>query len=837
MRTRTKRSLLAAIAALGVMCATVPAMADARTEARAHFKKGMTMISNGQYDEGIEQLKVAYDTLPHPNVLYNIARAYVEMGDLDNAIKYYKDYAETNPPDREEVTAVVAALEQRLARQRATLAASAESGATPGTPGPGTPTPGTAPGTPTPGTPTPGTPTPGTPTPGAQPGTPEAPLPESLKLGEREDDIYEEAVAAASKGAALFPIDAPNSVTIITEQDIRLSGMTKIADLMRRVEGADVLDATNGYADMSMRGFNQRMANKLLILVDGRPVQNEFLGNFFEEWLTVNVDQIERIEVVRGPGSALYGADAFAGVVNIVLKRPGTGKNSIRLGAGPRGEYYGSLSATGRSENLAYRMSGGYSRLIRWSRQAPDNRVDLNISTADQDLSSEAARFHFQSERRLGKEVNLGLSGGYSAGFTDFYAIGVFRGFSQDFRSGHAQANFQAHELSLRVSYEFHRLLPSSAAFNYQGQDLYAGPVGTDTLDSEFVFTEDFETGSLKHNINLGINYKHRVVDSTYTNQDPENFFGFFGQETLKVSKALDFIVSGRLDYLPYTEKWETSPRVSVLVHPTERSTIRGSFSTAFRKPTGLEGYMQLGVQSSNGAVQALNDSKRAEQLEPERILNAELGYVNQDLDFLALNSAFYYNRVTDLMVLAPNEFVTPSDRLAEPLFDYDTGRYIVAFSRFTNQCANFNVYGGEIGTRVYPVAGLDLFANYAYNHVVTDRPPGCEIPDDERTSAHKINAGVQVRSKPGIDGEVTVNYVSSQVWSERIVNAAGEIVSQDFPLDAYLLLNARLGYRFFEDRFEVSAMGFNLLNKTHKEHPFTQDVGRRFMGFAQYYF
>ncbi|MFW5740257.1 MAG: tetratricopeptide repeat protein, partial [Myxococcota bacterium] len=131
MRNRTKRSLLASLAALGVMCATMPALADARTEARAHFKKGMSMISNGQYDEGIEQLKVAYDTLPHPNVLYNIARAYVEMGDLENAIKYYKDYAQTNPPDKEEVTAVVAALEQRIARQRATLAA-AEAAAQPG---------------------------------------------------------------------------------------------------------------------------------------------------------------------------------------------------------------------------------------------------------------------------------------------------------------------------------------------------------------------------------------------------------------------------------------------------------------------------------------------------------------------------------------------------------------------------------------------------------------------------------------------------------------------------------------------------------------------------------
>jgi len=797
----------------------------------------MGMISDGQYDEGIAALKEAYDTLPHPNVLYNIARAYVEMGDLDNAIKYYKDYAATNPPDKEEVAAVTSALEQRLARQRATLAA-AETAGTPVPGTPGAPGPGTAPGTP--GAPAPGTPgapgAPGTGVPGAGPGG-EAPLPDALKLGEREDDIYEESVAAASKGAALSPLEAPNSVTIITQQDIRLSGMTKLSDLFRRVAGMDVMDTTNGNPDMSIRGFNQRMSNKLLVLVDGRSVQCEFFGNTFYDWMSIDVDQIERIEIVRGPGSALYGADAFAGVVNIVTRAPGTGGNSVRVGVGPKGEAYGSLRAVGRSEDLAYRMSAGYTRQTRWSRLAPDGRVDIETAYPEQDISLENARFDFRSDRRLAKDVNLELLGGFADVFYDFYSIGVFRGFQHETRTGFVQTNFRAHELSLRVAYTFAAAFDNQSSWNYLSQTRYKSNLTTDVLDTEFVYADDFKTGSLEHVINLGINYKFRKVVSTFTDETSENFFGFFGQESLKVSPLLTLVASGRLDYLPYTEKWEPSPRISVLLHPTERSTIRGSFSTAFRKPTALEGYMQLGVQSTTGSVQALNDSQRAEQLEPERVLNAELGYINQDIDWLALDTALYYNRVTDLVVLAPNEFVTPSDRLADPLYDQNTGRYIAAFSRFTNQCAAFNVFGGELGARVFPVTGLDIFANYALNKVSADRPPGCDIPDDERTSAHKINLGVQVRSKPGIDGEVTLNHVTSQVWSERIVNAAGDVVSQDFPLEAYTLLNARLGYRFYRDRFEVSAMGFNLLNDKHKEHPFTQTVGRRFMTFAQYNF
>jgi tetratricopeptide (TPR) repeat protein len=66
------------------------ARADERTEARSHFKKGMAEIADGRYEVGIDELKKAYDILPHPNVLYNIARAYVDQGDLENAVAYYK---------------------------------------------------------------------------------------------------------------------------------------------------------------------------------------------------------------------------------------------------------------------------------------------------------------------------------------------------------------------------------------------------------------------------------------------------------------------------------------------------------------------------------------------------------------------------------------------------------------------------------------------------------------------------------------------------------------------------------------------------------------------------
>ncbi|HEX3344009.1 MAG TPA: tetratricopeptide repeat protein, partial [Polyangiaceae bacterium] len=120
------------------------ASADERTEARAHFKKGMAEIADGRYEVGIEELKKAYDILPHPNVLYNIARAYVDQGDLENAVAYYKKYLEGNPKDRDEVAQIVAALEARTRKQQAELLeATTQAPTGPGTTGPGA---GTQPG-------------------------------------------------------------------------------------------------------------------------------------------------------------------------------------------------------------------------------------------------------------------------------------------------------------------------------------------------------------------------------------------------------------------------------------------------------------------------------------------------------------------------------------------------------------------------------------------------------------------------------------------------------------------------------------------------------------------
>ena len=412
------------------------ARADERTEARAHFKKGMAEIADGRYEVGIEELKKAYDILPHPNVLYNIARAYVDQGDLENAVAYYKKYLEGNPKDRDEVAQIVAALEARTRKQEAERAEAntATNPTGPGTTGPGA---GTQPGGgatgPGAGTQPGGATGPGA---GTKPGGKGeiAALPEG---GLKTEEVFEETVVTASK-AAQSPLDAPNSTSIITDQDIRLSGITKIPELLRRLAGVDIMETTGAQTEVSLRGFNQRLSNKVLVLVNGRSVYLDLLGATIWATLSIGVEDIERIEVVRGPGSALYGADAFNGVINIITKAPGEGGNGFNVGYGDHNTTHGTVYASGRDKELAYRISAGYDYLPRWSREVPSGRSDVILSSNDQQESQRTSRIDGTVTRQFGKDVTVGVQGGFVGGGSEILGVGVLNDLDLDYTVGDA---------------------------------------------------------------------------------------------------------------------------------------------------------------------------------------------------------------------------------------------------------------------------------------------------------------------------------------------------------------------------------------------------------------
>ena len=108
------------------------------------------------------------------------------------------------------------------------------------------------------------------------------------------------------------------AVFVISPEDIRRSGATNIPDLLRMVPGMDVSQINGNTWAISARGFNGRFSNELLVLVDGRPVYTQTFGGVFWDVLDLPLEDIQRIEVIRGPGGSVWGANAVNGVINII---------------------------------------------------------------------------------------------------------------------------------------------------------------------------------------------------------------------------------------------------------------------------------------------------------------------------------------------------------------------------------------------------------------------------------------------------------------------------------------------------------------------------------------
>lgn len=837
-RARLVARVVAAFLAVVLVLQSTPALADARTEARSHFKKGMESITAGKYDEGIGELQKAYQLLPHPNVLYNIARAYAEAGDLEQATAYFRKYLEGNPPDKEEAAQILKNLEARIKRQQqaAREAAQAQVPVVPTTPVPtadaGAPAEGGAPA--------------------AAPLMPPPPKPEGGPPGDigaaRTEDVFAESIVTAAKGTQ-SPLDSPSSTSIITEQDIHLSGITKIPELLRRLAGIDIMEVTGGQTEVSIRGFNQRLSNKTLVLVDGRSVYVDLLGATLWQAFSIGVEDIQRIEVVRGPGSALYGADAFSGVINIITKKPGDGANGIAGGYGTQAATHGSLWASGRDHEFAWRLAAGYDYLPRWSREVPNGRADVRTGVGDQVESARTVRIDARGTRQLGKAGLFGVGAGLAQGSLEVLGIGPLNDIVlPKFVSTDVTTFFNGEHFDARIFWNRFRA-DSSLNVNYLGQSVLPARAEQNIIDGEAVYKTKVQLArDLGNDFRIGAAYRYKDVNWTYLDQRRiEHHYGAFVHDELKVGAILAFVADYRIDWVPYLERFQQSPRGAVLVHPSKQSTLRASVSSAFRKPTFLESYLALPIQLPvTGAAQISEGVRREDPsfiLNAERILSAELGYLNQESEYFVVDASVFYNRVSNLIQLSENRPVTVGDFQSAGGQDPQTGLYPVGLGGWENQCQAYNVYGGEAGVRTFPLEGLDIYANYTLNTAQQDNS-GCtaeqlsRIVADQRTSNHKVNAGVQLRTKAGIDGSIDFHYVGPQVWAEQVTNfVRQQIEQQRFQVSDYTLLNARLGYRFLANQAELSVNGFNILDVQHRQHPFGQLVGRRVMGMATYRF
>jgi outer membrane receptor protein involved in Fe transport len=825
------------------------AAADARVEARRHFKTGMALIAEGQYDEGVAELLQAYSVRPHPSVLFNIAKACESSGRMADALSYYRRYLEANPPDAADVLKLVERLEARLPRKPEPPSAPPAQERAAVEPPPHIETKAAEPA-PAPWSAeearratersekasarpehsperlpertsqrAPDRASPRPPEPPPEPDTSAVHEPAAFSAP------YEETVVAASRRVQ-SALEAPNAITVISGDEIRASGLTSLPEILRRVPGAEVMAMDYSSSDVSFRGFNQRISNKVLVLIDGRPEYQDFLGLTMWSTLTIGPEEIERIEVIRGPGSALYGANAMVGVINIITRAPGTGPQAQFTALGGNGGVGSASAVLSGGERLRYRVSGGYSQGDKYTRDYADDRADVASSVSDPNLSLRSGRANATLFFAFDPEHSVALTGGVNRIYSEVYASGLLRNFIFDGVAGSAKLDVSAAPVKLRL---FWNAVSVDASPQYEpiGQRSQAMKVDSHVLDGELFFQKSFELGGA-HALASGVSTRLKNIKWTYVGPTRQELHGAgFLQDEWRPVRALSLLASYRVDGHPLLDGGKPgfahSPRFSAVVSPSEGQALRFSFATAFRAPTFLESYLYLRTPISgiNGAS-ILTEGNIS--LRPERLTSFEVGYRGEAARLgISWDLALYWNIVKDMIGFSA---VTAID--APHAIDAATGTYLYGRSQFVNDSQTYTARGGEAGVTWNALEGLDLRASMAVQSVTSDGQAEACGPCTE-APALKLNGGATYRSPVGLDLSADVTYVSSTTWIERQPAAQdpARVLNLQNPLSSYVVVNARVAYRFFDDRITVSVVGSDL-GPDHQEHPFGNKINRR---------
>ena len=856
------RANVCAALALVALLAPATAVADARSDAKRHFRDGMSLIAAGQVERGIAELKQAYAIKPHPDVLYDIAKAYVDLGNISEALNYFRHYVATDPADKEQVMSVMQRLQaaiapaappppqnidvQKLLAQLQALIDQQRGHQQP----PSAPAPAARPAV-------------------AKKAEPARAEPEedmfeaetisaktratareiAAELSAHEssaEDIFEEQVVTASARSS-SETKSPASLTVITGDEIRMSGAATVPEILRRVPGIDIAEMNPSDTNVSIRGFNRRLANKVLVLVDGRSVYQDFLGGTFWPLIDVNIQDIDRIEVIRGPGSALYGANAFSGVVNIIT-RTGDEIAGARAAvqAGDHRTFQGAITTGGKTGKLTYKTSFAYERADKWTRDFTDGRVDLSSQFPQPDRSREIQRGEVAASYDFGKTQVSG-GGGFDNVAMQVVPLGALRTFGATGQSGFVRAEVGSGPTKVKAFWNALRLT-TGPEYWPDGILSLKSSVRSDVVDLTTITGFDFKAYGT-HHLNIGAGYRFKSLQWGYLasradgSAYQEHHFNVFLQEEWEITRKLSLVLSYRMDRNPLLAQQSVtagglvhSPRGTVLYEVKPDQVLRFTLGTAFRAPTFLESYVDLFAPIPDQPAMGVR-FQGSTTLRPEQMLQAELGYRGRFGTFQP-DVVIYAERVQNLITDGALRLPANSSEAVDPV----TGQYVAGYTGFENEPGSYFGAGAEAGGKWSPADGVDLGLNYSYERMFAcsvTSTGGCtdSISAANQVSAalantarHKLNVTATWRTKTNFDLGLGVHFVSAATWFEKSfdVNSQGGVIFTPYAVPAHTMVNGRVGYRWIKDKLETGVAFYNLLGDEQREHPFGNQIGRR---------
>ncbi|MBI3184430.1 MAG: TonB-dependent receptor [Myxococcales bacterium] len=557
-------------------------------------------------------------------------------------------------------------------------------------------------------------------------------------------------VQAASKSVSSAD-EAPASITVISSEELRAFGFHTLAEALSSVRGLFVTD-DRVYTRLGIRGFSPPgdYNTRVLILWDGHSMNDIWAGQGYAgRDLSADLDEVERIEVVRGPGSALYGTGAFFAVINVVPRQHLFGKNGeARAGAGALSSFRGHLAGGPSGERMGALFSAGAYRAA-----GAENTDLLGLGRAyglDQERAYSGTARAKLGGLTLFAQVNHREKEIPTAPFGT--VLGASGTSVQDQR-GFAEARYEAflgsHALTLRGYYDASRYV---GGWVYPGESEEDPPVRhTDSGQADWVGSE----ARLRLRLSPSNHLTAGVESQLHLRVDQQVFGGADAgpletrRRTLVSAYLLDewrlhprlLISAGlRLDKVLDLAELPITPRLGVVARPYERGLTKLVAGTAFRAPNVYELYY-----GDNNVTQ-----RPALRLSPETIATFELEHAHELSDELTVAVAGYHNRIQGLVVLLPD----PSGELSCGATENTEVCQV-------NQNASgvIGVYGAEAEVRWQAGRFAMMDASYSFVRIVADETGSFPAP------AHLFGARLLMPiGESGMRVAVQANYQSRQV-------------------------------------------------------------------------
>jgi iron complex outermembrane receptor protein len=590
--------------------------------------------------------------------------------------------------------------------------------------------------------------------------------------------------------------DAPAAIQVITGDDILRSGATSLPEALRLADNLEVAQDNAHDWNITARGFNTGLANKLLVLVDGRTVYTPLYSGVIWDEQNPMLADIDRIEVISGPGGTLWGANAVNGVINIISKSAADTQGwYLEGGGGSELRDFGAIRYGGSlAPNVYFRVYGQYFDRNNevFSDGAPahdawsDGRGGFRIDTA----GTSDDKFTLQGDYYNGAQENATLPG------TDITTGGNLLGrWSHTFSSDS--------DMSLQVYYD-------RANVSFQEPGIGLEPAG--------VFGDDLDTADLsfQHNIQLdernrfvwglGYRFTHDVASNAPAAEIlpatlDQNLFNVFAQDEIKILDDLSFTLGSKVEHNDYTGfEFEPSARLQWKFLPKQMlwAAISRAVRTPSRldrdlyEPTGLAAPFQSAIDGSTG-------------FESEDLIAYELGYRAQLGSKISGSISTFYNDYTNIRSTTPG----PTG-----------GIPIILQNNLEGETA-----GVEISGDYQMLDWWRWHAGYDYlqEHIHV-KPYEKDFTNGLNETADPRN---QVFLRSSMDLPQHIQFDTEGRWIDALTVNNGPTAAT---VPSYFELNARLAWRPV-DNLEISVSGQNLLHDYHVEYGFpdsTQEAIQR---------